>query len=293
MMENGFQGYHPFVLFFYYVSVGILAMFVNHPIFLLTACLLLVCVNIVHDGGKALRQWTPMLIGMSTFIILLNPFINSRGTTILFYFRGKQVTLEATMYGVVMSLSLVLILLMFMSFNYVLNGNKFLFVFSKILPKTAFLTMLVIRFVPLLKRRFDEIKDVQRVRGMVLTEGTIRDRMKNGLSMMQVLLTWSLEEAIETADSMKARGYGLGKRSPYVPYKMATRDKRGIVILVLLLAISLAGGFLGYGKIVIYPELGTIQFYPIDWIMFVAVIALLSFPLLVEGREQLKWTFSK
>ena len=28
---------------------------------------------------------------------------------------------------------------------------------------------------------------------------------------MQILLTWSLEEAIETADSMKARGYGMGK----------------------------------------------------------------------------------
>ena len=64
-----------------------------------------------------------------------------------------------------MSLSLVMILLMFISFNLILNGNKFLFVFSKFLPKTAFLAMLVIRFVPLLKRRLDEINDVQRIRG--------------------------------------------------------------------------------------------------------------------------------
>lgn len=267
-------------------------MFVNHPLFLLVACLLLIGVNIVHDRGEALRKWTPMLVGMSALIIFINPFINSRGTTIFFYFRGKQVTLEATIYGVTMALSLVLILLMFISFNLILNGNKFLFVFAKILPKTAFLTMLVIRFVPLLKRRLDEINDVQRIRGMTMSSGSIRERAKNGMVMMQILLTWSLEEAIETADSMKARGYGMGKRSPYVPYKMEARDKGWLTALLFLFTICLAGGFLGYGKIVIYPELGTLQLYPIDWIMLVSLIGLVAFPLLVEGREQLKWKYS-
>ncbi|MHA6260442.1 energy-coupling factor transporter transmembrane component T [Sporosarcina sp. CAU 1771] len=291
-MENGFRGYHPFVLFSYYVCVGVIALFVNHPLFLLIACLLLIAVNIVHDRGESLKKWAPMLVIMSALIILINPFINSRGTHIFFYFRGKQVTLEATMYGIVMALSLVLILLLFISFNLILNGNKFLFVFSKFLPKTAFLTMLVIRFVPLLKGRLDEINDVQRIRGMTMSSGPLKDRAKNGMVMMQILLTWSLEEAIETADSMKSRGYGIGKRSPYVPYKMDGRDKGWLVALVSLFTMCMAGGFLGYGKIVIYPELGTLQFYAIDWIMLASFIVLLSFPLLVEGREQLKWKFS-
>ncbi|WP_186668151.1 energy-coupling factor transporter transmembrane component T [Sporosarcina sp. BP05] len=291
-MENGFRGYHPFVLFFYYVCVGVLAMYFNHPLFLLVACLVLIGVNSTHDKGKALKKWIPMLIGMSTIIILVNPFLNSRGTTIFFYFRGKQVTLEATMYGIVMALSLVIILLMFISFNLILNGNKFLFVFSKFLPKTAFLTMLVIRFVPLLKRRFDEINDVQRIRGMTIASGTIRERAKSAMVMLQILLTWSLEEAIETADSMKARGYGIGKRSPYVPYKMDKRDKGWLLTLMLLFSVCIAGGIFGYGKIIIYPELGTLQFYLFDWVMLVCMTLLMSFPLLVEGREQVKWKFS-
>ncbi len=291
-MENGFRGYHPFVLFFYYVCVGVLAMYFNHPLFLLVACLLLIGVNITHDKGKALKKWIPMLIWMSIIIILVNPFLNSRGTTIFFYFRGKQVTLEATMYGIVMALSLVIILLMFISFNLILNGNKFLFVFSKFLPKTTFLTMLVIRFVPLLKRRFDEINDVQRIRGMTIASGTIRERAKSGMVMLQILLTWSLEEAIETADSMKARGYGIAKRSPYVPYKMDKRDKGWLLTLLLLFSVCIAGGLFGYGKIIIYPELGTLQFYLFDWIMLVCMILLVSFPLLVEGREQVKWKYS-
>src|SRR5690606_6971572 len=173
---------------------------------------LVVMANIAHDHGKTMKQWLPMLIGISALMIVLNPFLNSRGTHVFFYFRGKQVTLEATVYGIVMALSLVTILLIFISFNLILNGNKFLFVFSKLLPKTAFLVMLAIRFVPLLKRRLGEINDVQRIKGMTIASGNIKERAKNGMVIMQILLTWSLEEAIETADSMKARGYGLGKR---------------------------------------------------------------------------------
>lgn len=291
-MENGFRGYHPFVLFFYYVCVGILAMYFNHPLFLAVACILLIAVNATHDKGRALKKWVPMLVGMSIIIVLINPFLNAKGTNILFYFRGKQVTLEATMYGVVMALSLVLILLMFISFNLILNGNKFLFVFSKFLPRTTFLTMLVIRFVPLLKRRFDEINDVQRIRGMTMASGTLRERAKNGMIMMQILLTWSLEEAIETADSMKARGYGTGKRSPYIPYKMDKLDKGWLLTLVLLFTICIVGGVLGYGKLIIYPQLGALQIHAFDWILLGCMTLLMSFPLLVEGREQVKWKLS-
>ncbi|WP_339252236.1 energy-coupling factor transporter transmembrane component T [Sporosarcina sp. FSL W8-0480] len=288
-MENGFSGYHPFVVFFYYVSVGVLAMFFNHPVFLGTICLLVVMANIAHDHGKTMKQWLPMLIGISALMIVLNPFLNSRGTHVFFYFRGKQVTLEATVYGIVMALSLVTILLIFISFNLILNGNKFLFVFSKLLPKTAFLVMLAIRFVPLLKRRLGEINDVQRIKGMTIASGNIKERAKNGMVIMQILLTWSLEEAIETADSMKARGYGLGKRSPYVPYKMTKRDKGWLMVLSILMAFCMGGGALGYGKIIIYPALGTLHLYALDWILFACMIVLVAFPLIVEGRERLNW----
>jgi len=290
-MENGFRGYHPYVVFFYYLCTGFLIMYFKHPLFLLIALILLIFINISHDRGQALKKWTIPLVVMSLFFIMLNPFLVSRGTNILFYFRGKQVTLEATMYGVVMSLALVSVLVMFVSFNLILNGNKFLYIFSKLLPRTAFLIMLSIRFVPLLKRRFDEISSVQHVRGMTMSEGNIRVRAKNGMSMIQTLLTWSLEEAIQTADSMKARGYGSGKKSSYIIYRMTKRDWVWLITLLFLFSICIAGGLLGYGKIVIYPELGTLHLYILDWVLLFCMVALISFPLLVEGREHFKWNY--
>src|SRR5690625_5072645 len=120
-MENGFRGIHPYVVFFYYVCTGFLVMYFKHPLFLLIALILLIFINISHDGGKILKKWSIPLVLMSVFFILLNPFLVSRGTNILFYFRGKQVTLEATMYGVVMALALVSVLVMFVSFNQILH----------------------------------------------------------------------------------------------------------------------------------------------------------------------------
>lgn len=288
-MQNGFHSFHPFVQFTYYVCVATLAFYFKHPVFLLTACLILICVNLTHDGGRAFRQWIPALLTMSILIMVLNPFLVSRGTNILFYFRGKQVTLEATIYGVVMALSIAIILIMFISFNLILNGNRFLFLFARILPRTAFLTMLSIRFVPLLRRRLSEINAVQRIRGLSLTEGNLRERAKAGMLKTQILLTWSLEEAIQTADSMKARGYGIGKKTAYIPYRMEKQDWAWLILLGLLFLVCIIGGLLGYGKIIIYPELGTLQFYLLDWVLFGCMIILHSFPLIVEGKEQLKW----
>src|SRR5699024_6868296 len=135
-----------------------------------------------------------------------------------------------------------------------------LFVFAKIVPRSAFLIMLSLRFVPLLKARFEEITAVQRMRGMTVMSGTIRERARNGMNMIQTLLTWSLEEAIQTADSMTARGYGNRENSSYIKYKMEARDWFWLALLLILFMISIVGSLLGYGQIVIYPQLGTFDF---------------------------------
>ncbi len=292
-IESGFRGYHPYVQFCYYICVMTLAIYLNHPIFLLTALLLLIFVNISHDGGTALRKWLPALLIMSMLMILMNPFLVSRGTTILFYFRGKQVTLEALMYGITLALFIVIILVIFVSFNIILNGNRFLYIFSKFLPRIALMIMMSIRFVPLLKRRLDEIGDVHRVRGMSMAVGNLRTRAIIGMLRIQILLTWSLEEAIHVTNSMKARGYGSkGEKSSYIPYHLEKRDWGWLFTLIGLMIVCLYGGSLGYGKMIIYPELGPWQFFPIDWIVFFSMMIIISVPLIIEGREKIRWKFS-
>lgn len=58
------------------------------------------------------------------------------------------------------------------------------------------------------------------------------------MKRLEVLLTWSLEEGLQTADSMKARGYGTGRRSSYSPYRW--RPKDGAALFFLLIAGGLS-----------------------------------------------------
>lgn len=65
------------------------------------------------------------------------------------------------------------------------------------------------RFVPLFIRRLTTITAIQKTRGIQMETGKIKTRAYNGMRLVQILLVCSLEEALQTADSMEARGYGV------------------------------------------------------------------------------------
>ena len=47
--------------------------------------------------------------------------------------------------------------------------------------------------------------------------GSLLQRLKNAITILSIMVTWALENAIETADSMKSRGYGLPGRTAAAP----------------------------------------------------------------------------
>lgn len=60
--------------------------------------------------------------------------------------------------------------------------------------------------------------------GRDVSEGTVLNRIKYGLQMVSILVTWALENAIETSDSMRSRGYGLHGRTAFSIYRLTRRD---------------------------------------------------------------------
>ncbi|MCD8511312.1 MAG: energy-coupling factor transporter transmembrane protein EcfT [Bacillus sp. (in: Bacteria)] len=109
-------------------------------------------------------------------IFIINPLFNDRGRHVLFELLGQRVTLEASLYGATMALAIMAIISLFVSYNEVMTPNKLLFLFSKILPRFAVVLMLTLRFIPLMKRRLDEISAVQQSKGLSLTDGTWRKK---------------------------------------------------------------------------------------------------------------------
>ncbi|MEY8350984.1 energy-coupling factor transporter transmembrane component T [Bacillus cereus] len=292
-MKIIFSSLHPFVNFFYYIGVMILCMVCLHPLFLIGAIIAVVLLNKVQGNGEKMRKMMPSTLVFFVMVVILNPLLTHRGATTLFRLGDNRITLEACMYGLIMGLSLLAIMLIFTSYNDIISSQKFLYLFSRISPKVALLTMITVRFVPLFMRRLRQITLVQKTKGVQLDSGSFLERAKNGMKLLQVLLVCSLEDALQTADSMQARGFGVTKRSTYIRYQMSKQDWYIFVCLFVLFISCFILNYYGFGKLVIYPRIESLAFHLYDGILFVLFMSFISLPILMEGREWIWWRMQK
>ncbi|WP_462410571.1 energy-coupling factor transporter transmembrane component T [Neobacillus sp. Marseille-QA0830] len=292
-MRNEFKRFHPLVLFSYYVGALALVIIMQHPIFLCLAFLVILAVNYVEDQLKGVSKWVTFMITTGLFILILNPVFNERGQHVLFTVFSHRVTGESALYGGINALLLIGVMALFVSYNEVMAPNKLLYLFSKFLPQFAVLLMLTLRFIPLMRRRVEEISAIQTSKGMSVAHGRWRDKAKTGMLYLQLLLVHSLEEAIQTADSMKARGYGQGSRSTYEYFILKKSDVMALVYLLFLCSVVIYGRISGFGYLTIYPILETLTISATESIILVVYLLFISFPLFVQMGGYIRWRLSK
>ena len=286
MKERGFSVYHPFPCFLYYMGVIILTMITNHPVFLLTGLSMIIILNIMQDKGKSLKTFFKYYVIMVLFIVIINPLVSHRGNTILFYFSDNPVTLEAFIYGIIMSLSILTLLCTFSSYNMVICADKLMYLFSRFIPKITLIIMLAIRFVPLLKRRIDDINMVQKTRRQSTSKVRLKQRVQEAAKVLNTLASWTLEEALETSQSMRARGYGVIKnRTYYFKYKMNKRDYLLIISIVILFLTSLFSWYFKLWEYKIYPQVAPLNFDIKTIISYLVFIMYMGIPILAEGID--------
>jgi energy-coupling factor transport system permease protein len=288
--DGGMQMMHPIVIVSYYGGLGLLCMLHFHPIFLLISLvILLLQVKLLGAWGQ-LRQWRWAYAVMTLTILIWNPLFSHRGDRVLFYIKDTPIVLESIVYGFTMLLLVLCVLVIFLNYNALMGSLKFLYVFSRMSPRIAVMTAMAVRFVPLLRRRLSTIIDVQRTRGVSLRQGSLIERLRNGARLLQIALVWSLEEAMHTADALAAKGYGSGPRSSYNRYRFDQRDRVTLAILTMLILICTLGWLYGYGFMNIYPSLDDhLMDNGMEWVQLLIFIGYLLIPLVIEGREKLRW----
>ncbi|MEQ6390777.1 energy-coupling factor transporter transmembrane component T [Bacillaceae bacterium S4-13-58] len=290
-MDRGFRSLHPVILLLYYVIVISGLMLYQHPVFLLTASLMIIFINLLFDRGEQLKKWRWPIALMTVATLFFVPFFNRRGTIVAFYIGDYPVKLESVYLGIMTAFTLLCILMIFITFNQVVTPNKFVYLFHRVFPQWALLLLLSMRFVPLLQRRLLEMKDVQELKGLSVHEGTLRQRIKNGVLLLQALITWSMEESIQTADSMTARGYGRKKRTKYNSYLMKKRDWMSLLYLSVGGFAILLGWWLGDGVLSLTPIVEQPALIGREWFYLTVWVVLIGFPIWTEGKEIIKWKY--
>lgn len=287
---NEFKGYHPIVNFTYFVFAIVLSCLFLHPVTLVISLVSGFTYSAVLKGTKQIRKNLIYVLPALLMMALINPAFNHEGVTILTYLpSGNPLTLEAIYYGFVSACMIISVVLFFSCFNAVLTSDKFIYLFGRLIPSLSLIFSMTLRFIPRFTQQLKMTANNQKCIGRDVSDGGIIKRAKNALTILSVMVTWSLENAIDTSDSMKSRGYGLPHRTAFSIYTFSKRDAKTLSAILLLATYVITGSIMGVTSFTCYPSIEVAGFSIYGLTVFTAYFILLCLPIIIEVSEVIKW----
>lgn len=287
---NEFKTYHPIVNFVYFVFVIGFSCFFMHPVCLCISLASGFIYSVMLKGKKAIKTNLIYMLPMLLFVALINPVFNHDGVTVLHYLPdGNPLTLESVVYGICAATMILSVICHFSCYNEVMTSDKFLYLFGKIIPSLSLIISMTLRFVPKFAYQLKVVINAQRCMGRDVSSGSIIKRAKHGLNILSIMTTWSLENAIETADSMKSRGYGIPGRTAFSIYTFDKRDQKALICILFLGIYTLVGNLTGKMYFSYFPSIKPPDVSVFGISVFTAYLLLCICPVIIEIWEVRKW----
>lgn len=285
-----FSRYHPAVNFLYFALVLVCSMFFMHPVCLAISLVCSFAYSVKLNGKRAVKFNLLYLLPLLLVSALINPAFNHEGVTILAYLpSGNPLTLESIAYGIAAACMIVSVICWFSCYNAVMTSDKFIYLFGRIIPALSLIFSMVLRFVPRFKAQVRVVSDAQKCIGRDVSNGGIIQRAKHGLTILSIMVTWALENAIETADSMKSRGYGRPGRTAFSIYTFDARDGKALLAIGAAGLYTIAGAVLGGMEFRFFPSMKGIGLTPYSASVFIVYLVLCTIPLFIEFWEDRTW----
>jgi len=289
-MRDAFSDYHPVVGFVFFAAVLICGMFILHPVCLAVSLLFAFTYSVMQAGGRAARFALKYMLPLILLTALINPIFNHQGATILGYLPGgNPFTLESVYYGVAAAAMLSGVLCWFSCFGRVMTSDKLVYLFGRAMPALSLIFAMTLRFIPRFRNQLRLVSEAQCCVGRDASHGSVPARLKNALKILSIMVTWSLENAIETADSMKSRGYGLPGRTAFSIYRFERRDLAALIVILLLVGCVAAGSAAGWLTMRYFPTASGSGSALASIGIYFAYTALCAMPVAINISEDRKW----
>ena len=284
-----FSSYHPIVNFLYFGLVLLFSMCFMHP-----TCLVISMASALVYRSRLKETKTSMplrfVVPMAVLAAVLNPVFNHEGATILAYLpSGNPLTLESMVYGIASALLLACVIVWFSCYNEVMTSDKFVYLFGRIIPSLSLILSMTMRFVPRFSAQLKQVRQAQACIGRDMSDGRLFDKIRNALTILSIMISWSLENAIETADSMKSRAYGLPGRTAFSIYTFTERDKYALIWLGFCGVYIVCGWIAGILRFDYYPMIKVAVPSAFSVSFMIVYLALCLTPVVLDVLEEKKW----
>lgn len=291
-MKDTFSRMHPITNFAFFTVAIAFSMFLMHPVCIAIS---LVCafINASYLGGKKTILFSvKFLIPGIILVALVNPLINHRGATIIEYLPwDNPLTLESIVFGIASAVMLCSTVLWFSCVNRVMTSDKLVYLFGRITPSLSLVLSMALRFVPRFIQQFKQVRRVQKQ--FYCNKPSFLQRLKSGIGVLSIMITKSLEGAVETSDSMKSRGYGLKGRTAFSFYTFTLRDKITLACILMETVFLITVVALRKINFRYFPSIKGTFFDGFSFAFYIIYTAFMLTPFIINVGERLKWKRSR
>lgn len=279
---DSFSCYHPIINFLYFICTIGYALAFTHPVCVGMSFIGAFVYSVVLRGLQGLKTNIIYMVPLILLTALFNPLFSHQGMTVLWHFpSGNALTLESIAYGVMAAFLLVTVICWFSCFNVVISSDKLVYLFGRLAPVLSLVLSMTLRFIPELLTQFGRTYRAQRAAGFTVKDGHFR-RLREGAHVLSAVVTWALERALVTADSMKARGYGLPGRTAYSLFRFRKRDACALIFILACSGYVLWGAVRGGFSFWYYPEIRGQMGGMLTVSMYVVYACLILMPVFME-----------
>lgn len=285
----GFERCHPAVNLIYFAAVIAGTLAFDHPVFLLVSWGCAFVYSTKRNGWKALVFNLCLIPAVVLYGVHYSGYNHFGVTNLGENFIGNQMTLESLVYGLVIG-ACVTGVVMWMSCVYaVFSSDKVVYLFGRVSPRLSLFLAILLRLVPRIKKEAKRIHTAQKGIGRGINRGNIFRRIGNGLRILSMLITWTIESITTASESMRSRGSTLRGRTAFSIYRFDNRDRAYVVTLFACLTVVLMGVLLDQTRMQYNPMIRMNPVTPMSWFFFGGYAALCLMPLMLEVYTQFRF----
>lgn len=251
--STAFDACHAAVPAMLFAGVAALSMLAVHPVLVTFSLSGALAFSLVARGAAATVRGLAWQLPLLVLVCLLNPFFSASGSTLLLKVGPRSVYLESLAYGATMGALLVATVLWFEDAAAVLTQDRLLALAGRRARSVPLVASMAAQLVPQMLGRARAVRAAARACTAAGPRPPARDEL---LRTSTMLLSWSLEDSLERADAMRARGWESGSpRTRYRPERFRARDAVAAAGIAALLALGAAGAWAVCSSWEFYPRM--------------------------------------
>ena len=163
-----------------------------------------------------------------------------------------------------------------------------IYLFGRFAPYLSLVISMTLKFFPEFGARIRQVYQAQKCAGFIV-EGRYFKRIRTGMRVISSATTWALERAVITGDSMRSRGYGIGRRTAFSLFRFHRRDAVCLAGILTLAGMTLAGFLSGQMAMRYYPYVTVAAWNIRSKVAFGSYLVLAVWPTGMHIAEVLMW----